>query len=217
MLELNLLEFFSDRELSHEIELVIHPQSPLSISGVLNSKYVKCKRSLSDNMIYGLIENMIGFHFGRDVRKKITKICKLNGVPTDNHHTEEAYLPLISDLCKVINVNMPIEKDVLVDDYSSHFKSSDSRSFATSTHDISLLGVVTPRKGYKIDNYNLYSNYYKSIGHREYMVYSVNDKITVRLQISTELMKIIQNKIQQNQILYLGNSESLINIELKQL
>ena len=214
MISLNLKDFYGDREITKKVKVIITPQSPLSIAGVLNSKYIKTKRTISNNMIYGMLENMLGFHLKTPIREEIVKMYKLTKNKTNNHKQGFEYIPIISDICKITNVFVPIEKHIFVDDFSCHVKFNDSRSFPTSTHDMSLKYLSSPKLGEKMEDYGKYSNYYKTMGKREYLVFYEGDKIIIDLEVTEKLYQMLFESNKINQVLYLGNSESIVNVEL---
>jgi CRISPR-associated protein Cas5 len=182
--------------------------------------------NLSENMIYGMIENICEFHFDVELRNEIVKILKLEKLSkrTEDQKTNLAYRPIINNICKIEKIDVCDEHMTFNDIFLSHMQRNDGQShFNASSRDFSIendkydenfgyknessINCIHSVKGGKI------SNYYTSPNHREYAIF--NGVIFIDLLITDSFNKFILNKFEKNKTVYLGNSESIINLKIE--
>jgi hypothetical protein len=198
------------------LRLEIIPQSPLSIISKINSKYKKINLNIQDNMIYGMLENLLDFHFHTDIRDSIKKLYKLKSLDTPDQKMKLKYFPIISDICKIESIGI-IDGDIFTDYYSHLLYREDGKShFNSSDKDFSVeydnYDEKNPNPKHSVTGGKI-SMFYKSPYKREYI--DVKSTFDIILNMNSELYDLFIEKLEINNTAYFGNSDSIVNIRTK--
>ncbi len=136
---------FDKPELNHKASLFIEPLAPLSLVTSMPGAYYRSQREPSDFMIYGMLENLLGWHFTDDERNPIItnlkshykKQYKLN---LNFAKTPVGYKPLLQHHLKIEQLLLKPSYYGSYEDYwTQHLKHNDIRHFDGSrNYDYSL-------------------------------------------------------------------------------
>lgn len=198
--------------LDYVMKMVIVPVSPLSIVEKHNSSYAKSTMSFSNQKVYGLIENVCGFHFGEEIRAIINK--KKN-YTTD--HKENKYLPIIDEVIDIKNINTP-KYTSFIDAYSYLLRYTDERHIKGSkTFDssVDMTELANDPSYFASNHHGKFAKYYTGLMKREWM--NLEGNIEIVFNTNFEFKEFLLEKIKTNNSAYLGNSESIVNLELYEL
>ena len=233
-------------ELNAMIVLEIEPLAPLSMVGELPGSYYKTLKSPDKKMLCGLFENLLGWHIDLADRKTIVKelIALRKNQAKENPDIEfidktkgSTYCPLLMDYFEINDEQPVFSKVVFYDDlWSKAFRRSDAvgnqptHAKGTVNIDYTLIPIKReqprdPKNNKQIDNTALgelykknkdkFPFYYSTPTNREYI--SMEGKYVIQINIDFDLFKILIEKILNNNMCYLGNSEGWININISKL
>lgn len=230
-------------ELNTKVILEIEPLAPLSMTIDLPGSYYKTRKTPDKKMVCGLIENLLGWHISatdrqsiikdlKDLRKKQSK--KEGGAEFFDNTKGSTYSPLLMDYFEIENMQPIFSKVVFYDDlWSKAFRRSDATG-STPTHakgtvniDQSLIRLKRelPRDSKnekQVDNAALgafygenkgkYPFYYSTPTNREYI--AMEGSYEIMLNIDSDLLKLLTEKISSNNNCYLGNNEGWVDLKI---
>jgi CRISPR-associated protein Cas5 len=214
--------------------LYIEPLAPLSLVTALPGAYYRSQREPSDFMIYGLIENLLGWHFTDSERNPIIKDLK-------KFHKKQFKIDLIFNKTKVgynplLQNHLKIEKLLLkpfissYEDYwTQHLKDVDERhAKGTRNYDSKLdyeANIIYSLPNNERDkkwrnlfenNNDLFPIYYQSPTKREFII--VQGKFGYKINITESLYNHLLNSIKTvENPLYLGTNEGWVHINMEKL
>lgn len=214
MIELEKLK--KQKSLENKLRVKIVPQGPLSIIGKVNSKYKKLDTNISDNTIYGLLENIMGFHLDRETRKEVCGILKIKDNKTKgviDTKGKLAYRPIINNVCAINNIDVPENGTVFTDIFPSLSQRSDAGHFS-AIKDYSVKGKID-RSDKNPDPTHLLKGgklgmYYTTIQKRDYII--IDSPIIVDITTNSYLEDILIKSNETKKMAFLGNSESIVNV-----
>lgn len=218
--------------LNVELMLEIEPLAPLSMVSEMPGSYYKTIKSPDKKMICGLFENILGWHFSIKDRMEITKelmtIRKKQKIKYRNPQRGSTYIPLLWEYFEQELVFIPPNSHY--DDlWTRAYRRSDAAVHAKGTFNISYELIpeknklerskTNPKqpneKGFELffkENLDKYPMFYSTPTEREYIVLDGSYKI--KLTMDAELYGMITEKLQENNLAYLGNSEGWVHISL---
>lgn len=233
--QLNLSILKKIPEPNLEAILEIEPLAPLSMVSELPGSYYKTLKSPDKKMICGLFENVLGWHIDlsdrKSILKEIIKIRKKQKLEYSDGIKGSTYTPLLMEYFE-INLKY-IPSPLYYDDlWSKAFRRGDAdvHPKGSSNLDYKLIPLKRDlkrddKKPKQIDNKDLFDFfkdnlqqfplYYSTPTSREYIY--LNGKYEYKLIIDHELYDLIQEKIECENIGYLGTSEGWVNIKLRKL
>jgi len=221
-----MFEFIKEKNIEKNVEatLTITPMAPLSITSE-KGKYSSVNIKLRKNMILGLIENCLGIHFPLKFREKIVKGLKLKV------ETNTAYLPLISHLIEIVDIKTP-EKYTIFSDAYSYLNKRDDKSHINGAKNVDIHlyyteideDMLSPnakkdgsesakeKKQYIKEVLKYIPNLYTSLYKREWIL--TEEDYIIKIKTSIEIKDLLILAVDKNKTYYLGNSESIINLDV---
>ena len=222
--------------LSERYELIIEPLAPLSMVEEFPGSFYKSLKIPSKKMICGLFENILGWHIDWLDRKSIIiemeKLRKKQKINFLNQQKGSTYIPLLMEYFEVENEELfDFRKVIFYDDlWSRLYRRSDAVNHAKGTENIDY--TIIPMKRLlkresknpkKVDNTALddffkqnlskYPMYYTIPTNREYL--QIDGIYRIPLLIDKRLANLLNEKLENVNIGYLGNSEGWINVKLE--
>ena len=208
--------------------LHIFPLAPISLVSNLPGSYYRSQRTPSDHMLYGLLENLLGWHFDSEQRKLIFKdiqkaFKKEHKVELKEAHfkSESGYLPLIGHLVDFGLKYLPPTRGY--DDYwTQHLKGSDKRHFdgvrnvdARVHKKLNEVRNATEKeqRQFMKEWGNQLPNFYSSPKRREYLI----PEGTYQIQMNTNesFLAEVESAVFENNVGYLGNTEGWVHLEIE--
>ena len=242
-IELNAL--FEKPDLAQTFMLRIDPLAPLSMVSSLPGSYYRSERAPTEFMLYGLLENLLGWHFpdgscGPNIRGEILKaqkqlFKKSYKLELQDRQSEVGYLPLIQHHLVFEELLVRPQVSVYVDLWKQHQKAGDSRHMGGCTTEdwrisaeIRQMNEINERRKTEKDlaevkaddlfkvNFNYFPNYYSSPTPREFLV--TQGYYAYRVKTSKSLFLLLEQALERlDTPLYLGNSEGWIELQIQSL
>lgn len=205
------LDFFRESDKNKKIRMRIKAINYLSVADKTNSSYTDTNGYISDNKIYGMLENIIGLHYDFEARVSIKKALKIKSAlfkkTPDRMKNKYAYFPIIDNICEIEYKDNIDIKDFFIDFNSTLNYMSDGED------DRNKGGSRTNSYGATLGVRENQPYYYTGMGRRKY-VEPLKD-IIVDIKVSEELYKeLIDIEFSSA---YLGNSESVVNVYFENL
>lgn len=227
----------SPMEAKRKFTAVIHPLGPLCMNSGPPMDFRKTDIVPTGKMLYGMFENLIGFHFKPEHRSLIVKqLREFYGKQFDilfqTTNNDKFFFPLIQHLLRFELVNNEeelISGAKLFNDYatmmnerqSSVSKELKSHYGGSKIYDVELqkrhkhisknFENLSERE-YEIIKDKLPRFYSKPVS-RQYVIF--DQDIILDCVTTDELYGLIKEKNKERKSLYLGHSESLIELEIK--
>ena len=233
MENINLKILEKQPELDKRVTLEIDALAPLSMNESLPGSFYKSLKSPSEKMLCGLFENILGWHLSvsdrMTIQKDLIKVRKKQKINIEKPQKGSTYIPLLMEYFKIDLVIIP-EFDVVNDLWNKSFRRSDAVVHPNGTMNIDYrlipekrakkrdeknLMKINPKELEKLFKENLgsFPLYYSSPSLKEYIIPKGN--ISLTLSIDEELLNILENKIDEVNTAYLGNSEGWVHLNLK--
>lgn len=213
-------------ELNSDILLEIRPLAPLSMVEEYPGSYYKTLQYPSKKMICGLFENMLGWHFSRNLREDIfkdisksRKKLKKEIIKKDNYIKGSTYLPLLMDYFDISNISIKDFKSSC--NYNDLWSRQRSRLDSVKIH---LNGCRNIDLSFysKMDNDNFIKQnidkipcFYTSPTNREYV--DIDAIMVFQLKVDSCLLEQLLPICNISNIGYLGNSEGWVELKLSGL
>ena len=219
--------------LSESAILEITPLAPLSMVSEYPGAFYKTLSTPSKNMLCGLLENLLGWHFSDKVRKEIFSDYKKSRakqkikINESDYKNGSTYLPLLNDYFEIAgNTQYEDFKGIsfYVDYWSRYYRRGDSSKHLNGCRNISIdiiaekhLVFKSATKEAKEDwfkrNKGSVPLFYTTPTKREYV--NIDAKITIPLTIDPDLLSLILNT--SDNLGYLGNNEGWIHFTIRQI
>lgn len=208
--------------LSESVHLYIEPLVPLSMVSDFLGSYYKTSEKPSDKMLCGLFENILGWHFPRDIRKKIHDDInhyrkKKKDIYDYPYSTENySYIPLLWEQFQVEDIEINSHNKPLL--FTDYWSRKSSRLDSVDKHVKGCLNVDPHIREHmhelKEEQYKKHIPlYYNSPKDREYI--DVQGGYTIHMKATERFKELLETYLPFNNLGYLGNSEGWIHMELK--
>ncbi len=223
-------------ELTKKFKVIIHPLGPLSMTSGIPMDYRKTDIIPTGKMLYGMFENLLCFHFSPSQRKIIIKQLesfygKQFNLLFQRTNNDKKFFPIIQHILRLELENDEkslINGATFFNDLSSSMNERISFAKELKTH---FGGSKTIDKDLAI-NYKSIKNNFENFSEREYKIiadklpksYSqpvmrqyviLNQDIVLNCSSTPELYEILKENNKVKKSLFLGNSESLVEIEIQ--
>lgn len=203
-----------------KLKLTITPLAPLSMVSELPGSYYHSNLMPTENMIFGLIENMIYFHFSDEIRNSIIKAVKKAAKKkkwetTDFHSSGSKYKSIFQKHIRITDIKTPEKKVVFQDLWSQHLKRADDGHYNGSrNYDWRLENSYD--KLTEKQRIRYYPYYYISPTNREYIIY--NETIIVLIETKKEINDVLLGYSQNPAApLYLGSNDGWVEVNAEAL
>jgi CRISPR-associated protein Cas5 len=224
------------------ITVEIQPLAPLSMVSELPGPYYKTLKFPDKKMLCGLFENILGWHIDiadrKQIFKELGKIRKKqakqkNEIAQSDYTKGSTYIPLLMDYFDIQNIRPDFTRIIFYDDlWKKAYRRADAAVHPKGTFNISYEMIKRKRELKRNDKNpmqiddnelaNLFKNnlgyfplYYSTPTIREYI--SMEGKYSIQMLIDSDLIKILREKIETDNIGYLGNNEGWVDIKIIEL
>jgi len=235
MLQIDLAILKEIPQLQVNAELRIESLAPLSMVSELPGSFYKTMKNPDKKMICGLIENILGWHIDLKDRKMIKedmkKLHKKEKIKNIDYVKGSTYIPLLMDYFDIIdNIKINFSEVNFFDDYWSRlYRRADAVVHAKGTENIDYRLIPlkwklkrNEKKLQEVDNKALEDFFKENIGKfpmfyttptiREYI--DLNGTYILPLSIDYRLYEMLDRRILENNIGYLGNSEGWVDLKI---
>lgn len=222
--------------LTEKYDLIIEPLAPLSMVDEFPGSFYKSQKAPNKKMICGLFENILGWHIDwldrKFIIKEMRKLRKKQKVNFFNQQKRSTYVPLLMEFFEMENEGtIDFQKVIFYNDlWSRLYRRSDAVNHANGTENIDYTIIPMKRllkrdskNSKKVDNTALtdffkqflsqYPMYYTIPTYRECL--QINGIYRIPLLMDKQLANLLNEKLKNVNIGYLGNSEGWINIKLE--
>jgi len=224
-------------ELSAKAKVIIEPLAPLSMVSDLPGTFYKSLTSPSKKMLCGLFENLLGWHIDiadrSEIQKDLITLRKKQKIEFEKPQQGSTYIPL---LMEYFDIELVIVPPVMHynDLWSKAFRRSDTirhlggvkymdGAFIKTWDDLkeNVAKDSNTSSKEKVNQYDKlfkehigkFATYYYSPTSREYLDF--NNCLEIAITIDKTLIDEIRLAINNNNCLYLGNSEGWINLNIE--
>jgi CRISPR-associated protein Cas5 len=217
---------FEPIEFNKVIKLEIEPLAPLSMVSAMPGSYFRSLQSPTKFMLCGMFENLLGWHFSENDRKKIRKKVKKhfkNERDFELSGAKSGYKPLLGHLFEIETSYIP--EVVRYDDlWTQHLKGRDERHLnGARNYGWQLEKGITQlentgkaRTKFFKEYKRKFPNYYTSPKSREFVI--ARTSYIYRLNTSKNFIELLSNFILGIcSTAYLGTSEGWIEINCEEL
>lgn len=225
-------------------KIIITPLAPLSMVHSLPGSYYKTEIVPTKQMLCGLFENILGWHFCLEDRRKLIKVVK-KYLKAEYHteikrtESESGYLPLIDHLFDVMPP-VVIPPFVCYEDlWTQHLIGGDKRhvdgainndwKLESKLNKLKIAGIKAKREKdndtSKIvekelnatftDDRGAFPEYYRSVPKREFITTMGN--YWIKLLIQRSLFDNLIKILPEANLGYLGTSEGWVHVELEEI
>lgn len=205
--------------------LKIQPLAPLSLVTTTPGSFYRSDNSPSDEMIYGMLENMMGWHYSKEIRrsylKAIKKSFKKDRKEVSETNSLSGFAPLIQNFVQIKELLLFPHTTPFTDLWTQHMKGSDNRHVKGSRNydhrlnrKINLAKDDAEKNVLLKGNFGKFPNYYQSPTKREFVL--VEGEYGYEIEIDDGFLNEFQASIENPQALpYLGTSEGWVNVKLE--
>lgn len=237
--ELSIEVLFEKPEPTIKASLFIEPLAPLSLVTSMPGAYYRSQREPSDFMIYGMLENLLGWHFTDNERNSIIKALKnyykktykkdKNLTKIDFDKTGVGFKPLLQHHLKIEKILLKPYIESFEDYWTQHLKDVDERhAKGTRNYDFNI--ETEANKIYDMESdkrdkawgklfaekAGLFPNYYQAPTKREFII--VNGKYGYPISATETLLNMLTNALDHlENPLYLGTNEGWIDLKIEKL
>ncbi len=212
--------------------LIIQPLAPLSMVSSIPGSYYRTLGEPDNHMLYGMLENLLGWHFSDDIRKKVIKAVgkhykkEYKDLFTESYESSEnGFTSLLQNHLKITKSQF-LPKAVIerYEDYwTQHLKDSDRRHLGGARNydwrlepGMNVLADDDAKNTFFKINKSNFPKYYSSPKKREFVV--VQDRYWFQIETNEEIMSLLTSVLQSPESpIYLGTNEGWIDINIKKL
>lgn len=222
--------------LTEKFDLIIEPLAPLSMVEEFPGSFYKSLKVPNKKMICGLFENILGWHIDwldrKSIIKEMGRLRKKQKVNFINRQRGSTYIPLLMEYFEVENEELiDFRKVIFYNDlWSRLYRRSDAVNHANGTENIDYT-IIPMKRLLKRDSKNpkkvdktaladffkqylyKYPMYYTIPTYREYL--QIDGIYRIPMLIDKQLANLLNEKLKNVNIGYLGNSEGWINVKLE--
>lgn len=235
--EVDISVLFEKPELTKSAIMWIEPLAPLSMVVSMPGSYYRSQGEPSPYMIYGMLENLLGWHFDSIIRRGIlkkmksefSKKYKIKEIVSTS--SEVNFTPVLQQHLKIEHPALfQPHKEFFEDYWTQHLKDVDERHAKGSrNYDSSLDYIVN--KIYELpkneqdqqwrtifeQNTSKFPKYYQSPTKREFV--STVGKYGYKIHVNESLLDLMIKAINESQIspTYIGTNEGWIDLQIQEL
>lgn len=203
--------------------LKIQPLAPLSMVASTPGSFYRSNDCPSYEMIYGMLENMLGWHYSTEIRKAYAKELKKRQKKQKSEVVEtkslSGYSPVIHNYVQVKGLFVKPYTTPYIDMWTQHLKHNDKRHFdGVRNYDHRLareinLAEDAEKETVLKSNIGHFPNYYQSPKKREFV--KVEGEYVYDVELKEDFIDIFREGI-ENPVStpYLGTSEGWVHVEL---
>lgn len=219
--------------------LFIEPLAPLSLVTSMPGAYYRSQREASEFMIYGMLENLLGWHFTDNERDPIIKALKKHFKKAyktnkdlahiDFNKTGVGFKPLLQHHLKIEKLLLKPHIESFEDYWTQHLKDVDQRhAKGTRNYDYRIeneANDIYAMEKEKRDNAwkelfekknGLFPSYYQAPTKREFII--VSGKFGYPILANESVLSLIINAANNLESpLYLGTNEGWIDLKIEKL
>jgi len=209
---MNILNFKEISDIKdNSLTIYIEPVAPLHMSVSTGGRYNNTIVKPTNNMIFGLLENILGLHLSLEMRKSIKKSLKSKNKSQTS--SQKSFMPILNDYVNVGNVELISDSIEYFDDLSKYLYNRTDKSHYQGVENFDISFAYNERKDYGGKKYlDKFPEFYKGIIKKQYVI--INGFYKVSLSLSDEMKDVIIKSIGDVSSGYLGSSESLVNVKL---
>lgn len=236
---LSIEVLFENPDPTVRASLIIEPLAPLSLVTSMPGAYYKSQREPSEFMIYGMLENLLGWHFTDSERNPIIKALKKHYKKAykvdrdlgkiDFNSTGVGFKPLLQHHLKIEKLLLKPHLESFDDYWTQHLKDVDQRH-AKGTRNYDHRIEIKANAIYAMDKERrdkawkelfeqqtgLFPSYYQAPTKREFII--VNGKFGYLILATNNILNLLINSINNlENPLYLGTNEGWIDLKIEKL
>jgi CRISPR-associated protein Cas5 len=235
--EIDISVLFEKPDLEKSAILWIEPLAPLSMVTSMPGSYYRSQGEPSPFMIYGMLENMLGWHFDDKIRREILKKMKTEFSKKfkikefSSESSEVSYTPILQQHVKIEAPALFQPQKFFFEDYwTQHLKDVDERhakgnrnydgSLEVQVNNIYSLPKDDRDKQWRSifeANHNRFPNYYQSPTKREFV--ATIGKYGFKIITNESLLNLLIETFDQSQNspIYIGTNEGWIDLQIQKL
>lgn len=203
--------------------LKIQPLAPISMVASTPGSFYRSNDCPSQEMIYGMLENILGWHYSPEIRKSYIKDLKkkLKKQKTELIEAKSlsGYTPVIQNYIQIKGLFVKPYTTPYIDMWTQHLKHNDKRHFDgvrnydhRLTREINLAEDAEKEVVLK-SNIGHFPNYYQSPKKREFVI--VVGEYRYEVELKEDFVDVLREGIEDPISLpYLGTSEGWVHVEL---
>lgn len=213
-------------QIDNLLTLEISPLAPISMVRDIPGSHYKTLLTPDKQILCGLIENLLGWHFSIEDRKSLIaemqKVRKNKSELKENKESRSGYIPLLLDFFELRLVTIEAKESPLFynDLWRRFFRRKDevkNQAGGTMNIDYSLvvdkqIRLIQEKEMLESDDISRISFFYGTPTYREYI--SFRGVYKCLLCVDGNLKRLIESAIPYMNLVYLGNSEGWVNVEV---
>lgn len=203
--------------------LKIQPLAPLSLVPSTPGSFYRSDSKPSFEMIYGMLENMMGWHYSKEIRKHYSKAVGKKRRREQSDLIEmkalSGFEPVIQNHIEITKLFVQPHTSPYIDLWTQHLKHNDKRHFdGVRNYDHRLTKEIniaddSEKESILKSNLGHFPNYYQSPKKREFI--TVHGEYIYEAQIKEDFIEELVTRIEDPiSVPYLGTSEGWVNVEL---
>jgi len=226
---MNINILLQEPKIEKQVKITIEPLAPLSIVSDIPGTYYKAQNTPDKYKLCGVFENILGWHFSKNDRTKISKKIKefnhkkLKNKSYYSSQSNSGFQPLLYDFFEI---------GMTFTNHGTHYNDLWKRSFSRMDADVHAKG--SPNLDYPIlrekhnalksedllsffkKNKSSFPMFYTSPTLREYIDYA-GEQFQIKLTMDTNLYSLLAIALTDNSTAYLGNNEGWVEIKIEEI
>lgn len=205
--------------------LRIKPLAPLSMVSSIPGSFYRSSQEPTSAMLYGMLENILGWHYSPEIRraikKNLNKNSKKNQVKFEGILSESGYEPMLQQFIRINKLFLRPTTESYIDLWTQHLKHNDKRHFDgirnydwRLTKEINLVYSDKEKETLLKSNQSQFPNYYQSPKRREFV--KVTGEYIYEIEIEESFVDTLLEKVEDPlSPPYLGTSEGWVDIKIE--
>lgn len=205
--------------------LRIKPLAPLSMVSSIPGSFYRSGQEPTKEMLYGMLENIMGWHYSPEIRRSIKKALNKNSkkreVKFESIFSESGYEPMLQQFVRIHKLFLKPTMESYVDLWTQHLKHNDKRHFDgirnydwRLAREINLVEGDKEKEALLKGNQSKFPNYYQSPKRREFV--KVAGEYIYEVEVETSFVDTLLQKIEDPvSPPYLGTSEGWVDIKIE--
>ncbi len=217
-------------EPAEEVTFCIELLAPISMVSEAPGSFYKTLRHPDKQILCGLFENILGWHFSREDRtaiiKDVEKKRKEQKLPFSKITSRSAFLPLLMEYFELEKVEIHAADESLFF-YNDLWKRAYRRKDSGKTHSGGTLNIDYSlvidkhikyqneglnKDAFLLENIDKVSYFYTTPTNREYLTF--NGEYHCMMKMDKVLVGLLESALEQANNGYLGNSEGWVSMNL---